>query len=183
MMLSVLICTIPKREHLFKSLCHIITDQINGSQVELLSDGSGLTTGEKRQRLIEQAKGEYVCFIDDDDMIEPSYIQDILVAISHRPDVVGFKGWMFTNGKNKTEWIISNSLPYEDALISGRKVYLRYPNHLSPVKREIALKIGYPPITQREDYEYAKKLKQSGLIKTETFIDKNLYVYHFNSRK
>lgn len=168
---------------MFKTLYHILTDQSRGKDVEILFDSGHGTTGAKRQRLLEQSKGEYVCFIDDDDIVIDSYVTDILAAIDEKPDVVGFKGWMFTDGRRQTEWIISNSLPYESCLIRKKIVYLRYPNHLSPIKREIALQIGFPDLTNGEDYDYATRLKKSGLVKTEVFIDKHMYNYLFRSNK
>lgn len=182
MILSVLVCTMKKRALMFKSLVDILNDQSKG-RVEILSDDSTDPTGTKRNRLIQRATGEYVVFVDDDDMISHDYINSILEATSYRPDVVGFKGWMLTNGKNRTEWIISNSLPYETALINKKTVYLRYSNHLSPIKRDIAIQIGYPDITIQEDYQYATKLRESGLLKTEVFIDKHLYTYQFITKK
>lgn len=179
MKLSVLICTIPKRQMMFRQLKAILESQLVEG-VEILSDDHPtLTTGGKRQRLLLKSVGSYVCFVDDDDMIDPDYIKTIVEAIDHSPDVICFKGWMLTNGRNRTEWIISNSLPYEDSLIGRKKVYLRFPNHLCPIKREIALRIGYPHLTYREDYDYALRLKESGLVKTETFIDKHLYTYNY----
>ena len=138
-----------------------------------------ITTGAKRNKLINLAQGKYVVFIDDDDTISKDYISQIMNALQSEPDAVGFKGWITTNGRDKREWKISKDFPYET---QGR-TYLRYNNHLSPMKKEIALQVPYPDLTYGEDYQFATALKESGLIKTEVFIDRHLYNYNYRTKK
>lgn len=183
MTLSVLICTLEARRGMFNALMAKLKGQM-APGVEVLSDSDPIiTTGAKRQRLLERASGRYVCFIDDDDDISTYYFERIMPALSLSPDAVGFKGWMLTNGRNKTEWYISNALPYENALIKSVPVYLRHTNHLTPVRRDLALQVGFPDKGYREDYEYAKGLRDKRLIKTEVFIDSHLYTYQYKSNK
>src|SRR4051794_13447300 len=40
-----------------------------------------LTIGEKRNRLIEQARGEVVAFFDDDDCYAPGYLEAMVAAL------------------------------------------------------------------------------------------------------
>ena len=53
--------------------------------VEILTKGGeshkngGLSTGAKRNDLLNQAKGRYVVFIDADDLIAENYVEEILV--------------------------------------------------------------------------------------------------------
>lgn len=154
-------------------------------EVEILTnDETEITVGRKRQLLLEKAKGEYVAFIDDDDEVSDMYLSEIIVAIRKEPDVIGFDGFMTTNGKEqRTYFKISKDLPYKGIVENGRTVYLRHNNHLSPIKREIALKIGYRDIRHGEDYDYAMRLKQSGLVKTEIYIERNMYHYKYIHEK
>lgn len=181
MILSILICTIPKRKDLLDRLFTELRSQIlqSGKEVEVLIDGKTGTIGAKRQRLLENAQGEYVAFIDDDDMVSSDYLSSILFALESKPDVVGFMGWITTNGRNKTNFKISKDCGYTKT----GKGYERFNNHLSPVKREIALQIGYKDISFGEDYDYALRLTNSGLIKTERFIAKALYYYQYVTQK
>jgi glycosyltransferase involved in cell wall biosynthesis len=154
--------------------------QRNGSdQVEIiyLSDKGELTTGSKRQRLLEIAKGEYVVFVDDDDYVAYWYIESILDAIKSKPDVVTFylnyttdmkdfktcQFGMFDKDWNHPEW------------------FQRMPNHLCPVRREIALKVGYSPISFGEDADYAIRLRPH--LKTSVHIDDYLYIYYDRPKK
>ena len=61
-----------------------------------------------------------------------------------------------------------------------RGVYYRTPNHISPVKRELALLAGFPEIAFSEDAEYSKRLLPH--LKTEVKIPGILYYYRYESK-
>lgn len=182
MILSILICSLTKR---YESLKALIKTLGFHPRVEILveCDDGQMSTGAKRNELLKRAIGEYVTFIDDDDMVVPSYISNILDALQVGPDAVGFNGYISTDGKEQIEWRISKDYEYITKIENGKRVYLRYNNHLSPVKREIALKIGYPDKYFQEDYDYARRLHESGLIKKEVIIHKHLYFYQYKTKK
>nr|WP_207801866.1 glycosyltransferase [Phenylobacterium hankyongense] len=53
-----------------------------------------LTVGEKRNRLIDRARGEYIVQFDDDDFYAPSYVSRMLAALNdQRADLVNLRGW------------------------------------------------------------------------------------------
>lgn len=179
MILSILIATIPERRIMFDRLLYEIRQQVIKAnvEIEILADPEGGSIGAKRQRMIEKAQGEYVVFIDDDDRIDKDYLMLILNALKENPDVVGFNGIMTTNGRMTKMFRISKDFNYEEK----KGVYYRYNNHLSPVKRELALVTGYKDIGYGEDYDYATRLKP--LIKTEVYIDRYLYYYKYVTKK
>ena len=176
--LSILICTIPSRQRLLDTLLDDLRRQAGIEPVEILTDNGGGSVGVKRQRLLEQATGDYVVFIDDDDDINPQYVPLILPHLG-TCDVIGFEGEITTNGRNKKRFTISMHHNYEEK--DG--IYYRYNNHLCPVRRAIALAIGYKDMTHGEDYDYATRLHDSGLIKTEHYIYTPMYFYKYVSRK
>lgn len=190
-LLSVLIPTLPDRKDFLFDLLdelHYQMEQRNiENEVEIITDDTGkhLSIGAKRQRLLEKAKGKYITFIDDDDEILNDYLWVIISGIkSTKPDVVSFNGYMTTNGINMENFKIRKDFPYITLRdTNGKNEYLRYNNHLSPIKREIALKIGYKDLSFAEDYDYAKRLKESGLIKTEYYFDDDLYHYKYIPNK
>jgi len=181
MLLSILIPTMPTRKQLFQRLRDELYRQIGTKrhEVEILWDDSEESVGFKRQALLERARGQYVAFIDDDDEIDKEYISIMMKILPLQPDVVGFKGYITTNGARKKLFSISKDHPYEER----NGVYYRFNNHLCPVKRSIALQIGYKDMTFGEDFQYAEALKASGLIQTEVFIDKELYHYKYVTKK
>jgi len=190
MKLSICICTIETRVAQFSLLKHHLQTQINefGLQrdVEILSecDNKQISVGKKRQNLIEKSKADYVVFVDDDDMIPYYYVQKIIEAIKtttkpfayYPPDCIGFK----IECKGTVGKTASASNKWDDwANNVGGFDYVRTIYHKNPVKREIALQIGYKDMRFGEDYDYSKRLKESGLLKEEVFIDEIMYEYRY----
>ena len=178
--LSVLIPSLSSRSHLLAELRKELNRQIGlKSEIEVIvsTDDGTKTVGQKRNELIQSASGEYVVFIDDDDQISDNYLNEIMEALESNPDCIGFLGYMTINGGSQKVFKLSKELEYgEDTYY-----YYRPTNHLCTVKREIALKIKFPEKDLGEDYDYAMRLKASGLLKKEIFIDKQIYHYRFNT--
>ena len=154
-------------------------------EVEVLTDidDGEVTTGNKRNRLIQRASGEYIVFVDDDDEVSTDYVKEILQAAITKPDAIVFSGWMTTNGTDRRDFHLSIHYPYTAVTRNGKIEYLRYPNHITPIKRSIALQVPFPNRTIGEDYEWATAIHDQGLIKTEIKIHKYLYHYQFKTDK
>lgn len=150
------------------------TDEV---EILILIDGGKATTGAKRNMLLNDAVGDYIVFVDDDDMVSENYVSLILDAIKTYPDVVGINLRHFVNGTlngNTKHSIIYNdwkNIPGPD----GVWEYQRCPNHLNPVKRELALLAGFPDVTIGEDKSYSLKLRPH--LKTEVMIEEPIYYY------
>jgi glycosyltransferase involved in cell wall biosynthesis len=186
MILSILIPTVPQRANLFFELHTEINKQLelcNGfGIVEVISDDSPVgtkTTGKKRNDLLNAAKGKYVWFVDDDDMILPNAINLVLAALEKEPDALAINGFMTTNGRDKRTWYISKDNPYITDYSSGQEVYLRSTNHITPIKREIAKSIKFEDKSNFEDYAFCMELKKFNLIKTEVEIKEPIYHYRY----
>jgi len=41
-----------------------------------------MTIGAKRNQLLHRAKGDYVAFVDDDDLVSSDYVNKVLSAVS-----------------------------------------------------------------------------------------------------
>lgn len=176
MTLSILICTIPGREAQFARIMAQLDAQTQGKPVEVLTDGRDKSTpvGSKRQALLERATGAYVCYIDDDDTVSDDYIDAILSAASHNPDAIGFKTLCHGIPKGQTS-TAANSIRFKWAENFAGYRYVRSILHLNPVKREIALQVGFKDKRHGEDHDYSKGLV--GKLKSEIFIDRHLYNY------
>lgn len=180
MKLSILICTLPQRFVMFEDLQFKLKWQINtkyNGQVEIINDSSTkYTTGEKRNHLLEEAKGDFIVFIDDDDEVSDDYVESIIQAIDDNPniDCIGMKGIITFDGANEKKWIISKDC---GSWYEKDNMYFRTPNHISPVKRDIALKVKFPKIMIGEDYEYSMGILP--YLKHEYLINKELYHYKY----
>ena len=187
MQLSILIPTVPERAQVLERLTTELYRQISAcnanSLVEVLVHetpmmfNGGDHTGKKRNHLLSIAKGEYVTFIDDDDMVTDCFISEVLKAAETGCDVMGMKGWITENGGNRIEFNIAIENGYE--LVGN--IYFRHPNHITPMKRSIALQVGFPDISHGEDYDFSVRLKNMGLCKTQTYIVPPIYHYDYST--
>ncbi len=182
--LSILICSVPTRvdqaarlrKELYRQIDEL--DACSAVQVLMLEDSFELTVGEKRNKLLEMSCGEYVNYLDDDDEISERYVDALLMGIAHGTDVVTFRGEFHNAGHTKHNFVISKDLA--TSRFTGDVLY-RLPNHLCPVKREIAEAIRFPIKTYGEDKVYSEGICK--LIKSEYHIPEKLYFYLFDSTK
>lgn len=176
--LSILLPTIISRAATFAKLHEFLLKQAEGKPVEIIvaCDNKEISIGKKRQDLLLQATGEYVVYIDDDDWVAETYVDDILKALEEQPDCVGFLIRCTQNGRNPV--MAKASIKYkkwgenEDGYAHTRSPYQK-----TPVRRSIALLVGFPDLRYAEDKVYSAGLVRH--VKTEVFINKVLYHYQF----
>jgi glycosyltransferase involved in cell wall biosynthesis len=174
---------LPKRADVYNQLIAELNKQIAVAnaqdKIEIITetDNGENTVGKKRNTVLDKARGEYVCFIDDDDMITEIYVSKTLKALESNPDVVELVGFL-----------PKYNLPFIHNLNCGghfRKdgIQFRTPNHLNTIKTSIARQVRYPEISHGEDQDYSHRLWSSGLMKTEALIGDRMYIYQFDSSK
>lgn len=147
-------------------------------EVEVITDHSmSYNIGTKRNKLLSLACGKYIVMIDADDIISTDYVEKILQACKSNCDCIGISGVITTNGRNEMQWHISKDYM---GWFERKNIYYRTPNHISPVKRELALAAGFPEIAFAEDHEYSMRLLP--MLKTEIKIQGILYYYQYKSK-
>jgi len=193
-LLSILICSLETRQNLLDRLLKHLKVQAT-PDVEIVTDvdNGEVAIGAKRNRLLSRSVGRYLCFFDDDDLPAPDYVSRLRGAIKQGPDCVGFyvrrlqrpfPGHPFKLigiGKHTIE---NGWQPTEKPMgaVDVRRFatdqegddlfwFIRPPNHLTPVRREIALATRFPEKNIGEDRDYATSMMLNGLLKTEVFID------------
>ena len=179
--LSILILTLPTRIDSYSNLIRTLNQQViennllDKVQILSLCDTKEISVGEKRNILLNQSSGRYVCFIDDDDLIATDYLIKIISAISSNADVVTFCGDYVENGQT-TPFSIST---VHRGNYNHPNLFYRLPNHLCPVKREIAVSCLFTDKNYGEDSDYAERINQH--IKNEFHIQDKLYFYMYDS--
>lgn len=182
---SVLIASVESRAEMLQKLVDHLNQQCSkllnwnpeSPDVEIITmvDNGGMILGEKRNALIDKANGEYLAFIDDDDWVADTYIEDILNAISSSPDCVTFKGIVTTDGINPEEFRFDMNYPHNTWAKDQNGVHMRCPATWCPIKSEIAKPIRFMSIDVAEDRVWAIMLYPK--LNTQVFIDKHLYHY------
>ena len=182
---AILIATIETRKTQFEKLRSFIQSQIvknslvGECEIVHISDNKEISVGLKRQRLLELANSDYVAFIDDDDWVSEDYLPAIMNSInSNFPDSIGFLIRCTFDGS--VPIIAKASNKYSDwAEDTDGYKYVRTPYHKTPIKRDLAIQIGFKDIRYAEDHDYSRRLKAAGLIRKEDFIDLPLYYYSY----
>ena len=217
-LLSILIAVTPDRMEMLEALIASIKAQPGAEEVEIIhhltphKDDGGPARGEKRNTLLWNARGDYICFVDSDDKVSDgtehaAYLPSILNAIKQgqvfdtilpspdaevaqytprsgervMPDCIGITGELrfgqdphllfYHSMKHSIVW-------WDDKATAepGKAQYYRTPNHLNPVKRDLALRAGFVrDVDFGEDHDYARRLHK--IIKTESPIDHPIYYY------
>lgn len=187
--LGIFVVTLKRRRPFFARLMRRLEPQLNERvAVYTLEDEGRETIGAKRQRMLEEApESRWCAFVDDDDLVAPTYCASILKALDENPDVVGFKLRYYEDGKLKGTAFHSLEMnPYrrwQDPPIEngGVRTFYRTPNHLNPVRREMALSVGFKPLQSGEDADYSKRLEQTYPTMREQFVDEYLYSYFYRT--
>jgi len=180
--LSILVCTMNQRADLFKRMDRKIRMQLT-SDVEYLieCDNGELTVGTKREILKHKAKGEYIAYVDDDDVISRYYVRNILEAINNKyqyqPDSIGIRGFQTTDLRDFKYFECSSLHKGKKWSTVHNGIVLKPTNHINPIKREIALKCPFPDLYYGEDKFYSEALKP--LIISEIMADGWLYWYDY----
>lgn len=184
--LSILICSLTSRSKYLERLNAAIQPQLN-ERVEVLIeiDDGKISIGDKRNILLSKASGKYISFVDDDDLVESIYVDKILEATGQNPDVVGIHLLHFEN--DILRGLTYHSLKYTHWWNERNKEnpdlinYYRNPNHINPVKKDLASQIKFPSVNREEDHDYSTRLLP--LLKTEVYIEDPIYRYLVRSPK
>ena len=186
MKLSILIRSLYSREAMLNSLlANLYTQIVKGNyyfNVEVLvnRDNKEITSGAKANELLLAAAGKYIVFIDDDDEVADNYIELILKAIETDADCIGTCGTYTQDGSKPIRWRLSKDYTDQDYYEASELIYLRRTNHISPVKRELALLAMFPNKSNAEDKEYSERLHKH--LRTEEKISQPLYHYKYSSQ-
>jgi glycosyltransferase involved in cell wall biosynthesis len=170
------VLTVPPRATKLKELMTVLEPQIT-KEVQLIVYYNNFEKpiGELRQEIVDMAKGQYISFIDDDDLVPSDFIETILPHLNGKNDYVGFKVALFNNGVRKKP--VYHSLKYTDWKEDDAGYY-RDITHLNPLKIEIARQATFRG-GSGEDVAWANQLR--GKAKREVFIDREMYEYRHSS--
>jgi len=188
-MLSILICSLEARQRQLRELLNTLEPQAVSQPVDILveTDDGQVSIGAKRNSLLDTASRKYLCYIDDDDMVDGSYISRILSRIKSyetlnsgdSPDCVGICGYI--RGGSKHGWQFRHSITVTNwCKDKSAMIYFRTPNHLNPIKSEYAKQCRFPESSWGEDRAYSDQVRP--FLKTEVFIGHPLYYYQMGNK-
>lgn len=178
---SILILTMFERKHLLDRLLDCLAPQVEPHgdiEVMVTKSDPQSSIGENRQRMLDRALGEYVNFIDDDDMVAENYVA-LIYPLLNGVDYVGFPVNVFRDG-------VRYGTAYHSLKNVGWSSYgdvsFRDISHLNPIRREIAVKVRMDG-DFGEDHRWADGLRQLGIVKTQNYIPDAMYFYYMRTHK
>ena len=181
--LSILVLTVPSRLSFFyPRIMKQLLDQCAGfPEVEILGlfDNKKRTVGEKRQDLLNIARGEYLVFIDDDDRIADDYVSTIIYALNCHPETDCVVFDCICRIEDGAEKYCKYGIEFEYGDISDTE-WRGKPAHTMVYKSSIAKKHVYSSTNFGEDCEWV--IRACVDIKHQTRIDKVLYYYDCKER-
>ena len=185
--LSVLIATSELRHHQFRNLLFELARQRmllgDPSEVEILTfqESGEMSLGMKRNKLVKASQGKYICFIDDDDWVEPDYLWSLVKATAEDADCIVFNGVKYIEGA------VHQKIVFDMNWEGNREEHslrLRTPNHLTPIRRSIAVQVPFPSVCPGEDIKYAGgvyPLIKSQAAAVDAFsMRRSLYHYYWS---
>ena len=206
MLWSILIAAIPERYHtVHPLLLSLLETQAVAriSDVELLffMDNRRRTVGAKRNDLMAAAHGEYVSFIDDDDMVAPDYVSRIRNTIQRNrkepPDVICFpqratlhphgithecryslEYWRDRPPENRRQLA-----PAHDAsgnVLPSTLNWTGPPSHTMAWRRALVADIKFPEQQFGEDVAWVDTACERAKTEIRIECDNPLYLYKFN---
>ena len=172
---DILTTTIPHRHDTLLALLEEFDRQaVPGFGVILYRDDLEMPYGDKTQRLIEASAADYVSSVDDDDMIAPGYVEKVMNALFlDQPDYVGFRVRWTQHGQPCRP--VVHSLAFGGWSDGGGQLE-RDITQFNPIRRDLAL-LGTWSGGWEAERRWAAAVRDSGKVKTETFIDEEMYYY------
>ena len=132
-------------------------DKLKTKVIHLKENSGG--AGKPRNIGLDNAKGDYIAFIDSDDLVSDDYIESILKAIEKNPEMI-YLSWKTKSGNLK----ITGRLPKWNCAVWCR-VYKR--SIIGYVRFDEKLKIA-------EDWDFNERIEYSNAC----YIRNTVYIYN-----
>lgn len=180
---SILVPTLGERRPLFERLMAGLLPQLDahGGRVRVVAwhNNGSPPLPNIRQAMVVAAATDYVCFVDDDDLVSPDYVSEIVQALNQQPDYVGFQLQCYSDGAPTA--VSYHSLEF-DRWRNFPDRYERDISHINPIRTSLARKANFMRAGRRaEDRAWADQLRHTRLVNTQVLIPRILYHYLYST--
>ena len=146
--------------------------------IDIGFDNREMRIGSKRQSMIQNSRGKYSAFVDDDDVITDAYIEDVQESIRGSYQVMRLRGQI-------QQYTFTHSLEYSlTSPMALGDVFVRPPNHLNPMMTDIAKFVPYGNASRGEDLDWTIRMAKTGFLTHEYKTDDSRihYIYNMGDR-
>jgi glycosyltransferase involved in cell wall biosynthesis len=183
---SILVPTLGERRPLFERLMTGLLPQLDpyAGAVRVIGwfNNGSPPLPKIRQCMVETAGTPYVSFVDDDDLVSPDYVAEIMTALGQDPDYVGFQVQCYSDGA--PIGVAYHSLEFKRwRNLPGR--FERDISHLNPIRTRLALRADFS-ITRAgraEDRAWADQLRRARVLQTQVVVPRILYHYLYSTSR
>jgi hypothetical protein len=105
---TIAIASVPARRELRQRILDQLDEQVakySDIEILVLEDNRKRILGDKRNALVDIAQGEYISFVDDDDLISDHYI-DTIYPLLDGVDCVGIRAHISIEGSSLGECVL-----------------------------------------------------------------------------
>jgi hypothetical protein len=204
---SILIATLSSRQEKLRRLLDVLLPQAEKAgdvEVVALHNFGERHVGEYRQVLLDSARGAYVSYVDDDDMVEQDLVESVRSAMGQRlaPDYIAFQHAYYVDGIREPLPVITglelggwyNVFPSLDRLGVAPSLdrlgtaprrpqepgMYRDVTHINPVLTRIARQAVFGTWPGRpDDQRYVSGIRR--IARTQVVIPRVLYHYYFST--
>lgn len=184
--LSILIPSITQRitTHLLPLVTELerqISQLENPDDVELVvfMDNKRRSIGHKRQGVLDLARGLFIAYVDDDDKVDPLYVEKAVESIKANAyvDVITFNQWVVLNDEPPIS--LTFQLGHEKYDEISDAFPIRPPFHVCFWRRDLVKDCTFPDSMYGEDAVWVEQANK--LAKSSYHIDHHMMTYIFNS--
>lgn len=182
MIWSILIASLARRSELLaRVLADLGQQSAPGMEIVVYRNHGEKPLGEIRQALVEEARGEYLCFVDDDDRLPEYYVSEILPRLDGAIDYVGWRMQAYFDGLPlKPTYHTLDS----DGWWETDTAYYRDVSHLNPVRTALARRCDFRRADPPEDVSWSNQLRAVLPSEPRQVVipdDKVMYHYYANN--
>lgn len=186
MLLSILIPSIPERLPTLTRLIQCLDRQLH-PEVEVLCylDNRRRHLGFKRNTLMREAQGKFICHVDDDDMVSEDFIATVLPSLTLDVDLIAYDADASLNGSPpfRVRTLLGAKNEQPQHLPNGRySDIIRQPWSWCAWRKEIAVQ-GSFPLDGRGDEDWYWLSQVIPLVRTWHKIDHVFYHHFYDAKK
>lgn len=177
MIWSILIASLARRsESLAQVLADLGQQLAPGVEVIVYRNHGEIPLSHIRQSLVDEARGEYLCFVDDDDRLPEYYVAEVLPRLDGTIDYVGWRMQAYFDGLPlKPTYHTLDS----DGWWETETAFYRDVSHLNPVRTELARRCDFRLADPPEDVSWADQLRKVMAGRRQALVPDDRVMYHY----
>jgi hypothetical protein len=175
---TILIATLEQRGNRLQRLLRGLlpqTDRYLGDvRVCALRNRGDRPLADVRQDLIDHAWSTYVSFVDDDDVLPPYHVDEVMEAT--RLQVVDYVGWQMQAYVDEEPLKPTfHSIRYQ-GWYDDESGYYRDVSHLNPIRLAVARQATFRDAEPPEDVSWVDRVRP--FVRTESYVNRVMYHYY-----